>query len=139
MIILDTNVISEAMEKTPAEPVMRWIRFAPRDELYTTAISEAEMRYGAARKSLHKRDEELERIVDRIFTVRFKGRVLSFDSASARELPALLLGMQRDLRTHSKMDAFIAAIARAHSATVATRNVSDFEGTGVLLVNPWEA
>jgi len=139
MIILDTNVISEAMAVSPAEQVARWLRFAPRDELYTTAITEAEMRYGARRMSLHKKGWELEQIVDRIFTVRFAGRVLAFDSAAARELPAILIGMQRDLRSHSRMDAFIAAIARAHSATVATRNVNDFERSGVPLVNPWNA
>lgn len=139
MIILDTNVISEAMATKPAEQVMRWIRFAPRDDLYTTAITEAEMRYGAARKSLHKQNGNLEQIVDRIFTVRFAGRVLPFDSAAARELPAILLSMQRDLRSYSKMDAFIAAIARANGAIIATRNITDFEETGVPLVNPWEA
>jgi predicted nucleic acid-binding protein len=139
MIILDTNVISEAMAINPAEQVMRWIRFAPRDELYTTAITEAEMRYGAARKFLHKKGGELEQIVDRIFTVRFAGRVLPFDGEAARELPAILISMQRDLRTYSRMDAFIAAIARANSATIATRNMADFERAGVPLVNPWTA
>ena len=139
MIILDTNVISEAMAIRPAEQVMRWIRFAPRDELYTTAITEAEMRYGAARKSLYKKDRSLEQIVDRIFTVRFADRVLPFDSTAARELPAILIAMQRDLHSFSRMDAMIAAIARAKGASVATRNTDDFEKSGVPLINPWQA
>jgi hypothetical protein len=139
MIILDTNVVSEAMAIRPDERVMKWIRFAPQDELYTTAITEAEMRYGTERMSLHKKGQELEDIVKRILTVRFADRILPFDSAAAKELPAILIAMQRDMRSHSRMDAFIAAIARAHGATVATRNVNDFERSGIPLINPWIA
>ncbi|HEY4112580.1 MAG TPA: type II toxin-antitoxin system VapC family toxin [Rhizomicrobium sp.] len=139
MIILDTNVVSEAMAIRPDERVMRWIRFAPQDELYTTAITEAEMRYGAERMSLHKKGRELEDIVNHIFTVRFAGHILPFDTAAAKELPAILIAMQRDMRSYSRMDAFIAAIARAHSATVATRNLHDFERCGIPLINPWTA
>src|ERR1051326_6933086 len=135
MIVLDTNVISEAMAVNPDGAVIRWLRFDPRDELYTTAITEAEMRYGAARMSLHKKGRELKGIVDHIFTVRFVDRILPFDSVAARELPSILLNMQRDMRSHSRMDALIASIARVHNATIATRNVSDFEKSGVLLVN----
>jgi hypothetical protein len=138
MIILDTNVISEAMKPRPDEAFARWLRFAPRDELYTTAITEAEMRYGAFRMSLHSKGRELEEIIEHIFSVRFRDRILPFDSAAAKELPAILIEMQRDLRSAGRSDAEIAAIARVHGATVATRNISDFEKSGVPLINPWK-
>jgi hypothetical protein len=137
MIILDTNVLSEAMATHPNDNVARWLRFAPRDELYTTAITEAEMRYGAARMSLHRKGKELEDIVEHMFSVRFADRVLPFDSAAAKEFPALLIEMQRNGRSNSHSDAQIAAIAQAHSARIATRNLRDFETTGLPVINPW--
>jgi toxin FitB len=139
MIVLDTNVISEAMAPRPSDAVARWLRFAPRDELYTTAVTEAEMRYGAARMSLYKKGRELEDLIERIFSVRFAGRILPFDSAAAKEFPAILIAMQRERRSHAIPDAQIAAIARTHSASVATRNLSDFEKSGVPLIDPWTA
>jgi predicted nucleic acid-binding protein len=60
-------------------------------------------------------------------------------SPAARELPPILLAMQRDLRSYSRMDAMIAAIARANGASVAARNTDDLEKSGVPPVNPWEA
>ncbi|MBS0470706.1 MAG: type II toxin-antitoxin system VapC family toxin [Proteobacteria bacterium] len=135
MIILDTNVISADMYPDPPEALVHWLRFVPADELYTTAITEAEMRYGAFRMSLH-RARGLEAVIDRIFTVRFAGRVLPFDSAAAKEFPAILIAMQRDLRSHSVTDAQIAAIARAHGASIATHD-SGFEQSGVPIIDPW--
>ncbi len=136
MIILDTNVISAAMANDPPEPVRRWLRFAPADELYTTAITEAEMRYGAYRMSLYRKGRELEEIVNRIFSVRFADRVLPFDSGAAKELPAILVSIQRDMRSFSVSDAQIAAIARSNHATIATRDYG-FEHSGVPLIDPW--
>ncbi|HTQ14376.1 MAG TPA: type II toxin-antitoxin system VapC family toxin [Rhizomicrobium sp.] len=139
MIILDTNVISEAMQPRPAEPVMRWLKFAPGDQLYTTAITEAEMRHGAASCPILKRRKERSDIVERIFSIRFAGHILPFDSAAARYFPEVLMGMKRDRSTHSHSDAQIAAIAISVGAIVATRNVDDFERSGATLVNPWTA
>ncbi|HEY0106262.1 MAG TPA: type II toxin-antitoxin system VapC family toxin [Rhizomicrobium sp.] len=138
MIILDTNVISAAMHPHPPEAIGRWLRFVRAEELFTTAITEAEMRYGAFRMSLHKAGRELEDIIERIFTVRFADRILPFDSAAAKELPAILISMQRDLHTFSVADAQIAAIARVHGATIATRDYG-FEHSGVPLIDPWNS
>jgi predicted nucleic acid-binding protein len=138
MIILDTNVISETMQPRPDEAVRRWLKFAPGDELYTTAITEAEMRYGAAIAPKKKR-RELEQVIARIFAVRFAGRILPFDSHAAKEFPRILVDMQRDCRSHSRGDAQIAAIAVIAGATVATRNINDFHRAGVEIINPWTA
>ncbi|HUJ02047.1 MAG TPA: type II toxin-antitoxin system VapC family toxin [Rhizomicrobium sp.] len=138
MIILDTNVISEAMQPRPAESVARWLRFAPGEELYTTAVTEAEMRYGAASAPVLRRRKDLSDIVDRIFTVRFAGRVLPFDSHAAKFFPQVLMGMSVHGRTHSHSDAQIAAIALSVDASIATRDMLGFEYSGVELINPWE-
>jgi predicted nucleic acid-binding protein len=138
MIILDTNVISEVMRPRPDEAVMRWLRFAPGDELYTTAITEAEMRYGAEIAPRKKR-QELEEVIDRIFSVRFAGRILPFDSQAAKQFSRILIEMQRDCRSHSRGDAQIAAIAVVAGAKVATRNFDDFQHAGVGIIDPWTA
>ncbi|HTT96465.1 MAG TPA: type II toxin-antitoxin system VapC family toxin [Rhizomicrobium sp.] len=139
MIVLDTNVLSEAVRPQPDEAVVRWLRFAPRDELFTTAIAEAEMRYGAARLPAGRNRKEREMQIDRIFTVRFAGCILPFDSRSAQVFPNVILSMQKQGRSYSFPDAQIAAIALAHGAAVATRNVTHFEHSGVQIINPWTA
>jgi len=138
MIILDTNVISEAMRPSPDERVMRWLRFVPNAELFTTAVTEAEKRYGAQRRHEGRKKRELEELVERIFSVRFARHILPFDSAAAKAFPLILLEMQRHGRAHSVSDAQIAAIAQSNSATVATRNTGDFELIGTSVINPWE-
>lgn len=138
MIILDTNVISEAMQPIPNERVARWLRFAPGEELFTTTITEAEMRYGTQRRHEGRKKRELEELVERIFSVRFANHILPFDSAAAKAFPFVLIEMQRHGRAHSIPDAQIAAIARAHGATVATRDTSGFELSGITVINPWE-
>lgn len=138
MIIVDTNVISEAMQPHPADAVVRWLRFAPGDELYTTAVTEAEMRHGAASAPILKRRKELEEIVERIFSVRFAGRILPFDSLAAKFFPQGLMGMKAHGRNHSHSDAQIAAIALSVGAAVATRDLLGFEYSGVEIINPWK-
>jgi len=139
MIILDTNVLSEAVRPQPDEAVVRWLRFAPGDDLFTTAITEAEMRYGAARLPAGRNRREREAQIDHIFAVRFAGCVLPFDTRAAQVFPNVILSMQKQRRSHSFPDAQIAAIALAHGAAVATRNVEHFEHTGVQIINPWTA
>jgi toxin FitB len=138
MIILDTNVISAAMLPEPPPEVARWLRFVPSDELYTTAITEAELRYGAYRATLWKKVRELEIGIERMFNTRFANRVLPFDSDAAKAFPAVLIAMQRDMHTFSVSDAQIAAIAIAHGATIATRDYG-FDRSGVPLIDPWTA
>jgi predicted nucleic acid-binding protein len=138
MLILDTNVISEAMQPRPAEAVIRWLRFVPGEELFATAITEAEMRYGAEIAPKAKR-RELEEINGRIFVVRVAGRILPFDSQAAKAFPRIFVDLQRDGRSHSRGDAPIAAIALSVGATVATRDIGDFERAGVEIINPWTA
>ena len=139
MIILDTNVLSEAVRPQPDETVVRWLRFTPGDDLFTTAITEAEMRYGAARLPAGRNRREREAQIDHIFAVRFAGCVLPFDTRAANVFPNVILSMQKQRRSHSFPDAQIAAIALAHGAAVATRNVEHFEHAGVQIINPWTA
>jgi hypothetical protein len=137
MIILDTNVLSEAVCPQPDEAVMRWLRFTPGDDLFTTAITEAEMRYGAARLPAGRNRKEREAQIDHIFAVRFAGCILPFDTRAAQVFPNVILSLQKQRRSHSLPDAQIAAIALVHGAKIATRNVEHFEYTGAQIINPW--
>ncbi len=137
MIVLDTNVISEAMRSVPEPRVIAWLDRLERDEVYTTAICEAEILYGIALLPEGKRRRELRQIATRLFSERLAGRVLAFDRVAAEHF-AVVASARRSAGTPiSVQDAQIAAIARAHGAIVATRNAEDFNGTGVAVVNPW--
>lgn len=133
MIVLDTNVLSEAMK--PA--VAKWMVREHGRGLFTTAVSEAEIAYGIEILSDGRRKHELESAAQGIFAL-FAGRILPFDSVAAREFAAIVAGRRHLGRPIEVFDAQIAAIARAHSMSVATRDIRDFADTGVQLIDPWQ-
>jgi predicted nucleic acid-binding protein len=138
MIVLDTNVVSEPGRPQPSVEVMRWYaRHA--SELYVTTITQAEMHYGFVRLPAGKKKAALIEQARQIFSVDFAGRVLSFDGAAA-EAFAEIAAARRNAGLEIKIfDSQIAAIARAHGASVATRDLDDFRHAGIPLVNPWTA
>jgi predicted nucleic acid-binding protein len=137
MIILDSNIISELIAANPDQSVSRWFKFLPRQDVYTTAITEAKMRYGAAQLDAGQRKANLESLLKQIFTVRFADRVLPFNSAAAAVFGDVVVRRERMGLRIDYPDLQIAAIALSHGATVATRNISDYEACGVELINPW--
>jgi predicted nucleic acid-binding protein len=137
MIVLDTNVVSELIDENMADAVARWIKQYRASDLCTTVITEAELFYGAVRLPDGKRKLALQTTLERIFRLRFRDRVLSFDSAAARNFGDVVVSRQRNGRTYAYADAQIAAIARSRGAAVATRNVADFEHCGIEVINPW--
>lgn len=137
MIVLDTNVISEAMSSSPNDNVSRWISAQIAADLFTTVISLAEILYGIELLPQGKRRTTLFSSAESVFLKLFSGRLLLFDEAAARVLPNIAAERRRRGRPTSLFDAQISAIAKANGATLATRNVSDFEGCGIRLVNPW--
>ena len=140
MIILDTNVVSELMRASRSEAVLRWLSTQQEaDGLFVTTITLAEVLYGIELLPKGKRRDGLERQADAMFTQDFAGRILPFDDPAARMFPLLAAGRRKLGRPIEFFDAQIAAIARVHEATLATRNTDDFEGCGIKLVNPWKA
>lgn len=137
MIVLDTNVLSEAMRPKPDASVARWLEAAPPASLFTTAISEAELLHGAGLLAAGRRRQALEQALRQLFASDFAGRVLAFDAAAAQAFAAIAVARRRAGRPIATLDAQIAAIARAHGAAVATRNLADFDGCGVEVINPW--
>ena len=137
MILIDTNVVSELMRPTPARAVLDWFGAQDPSALHLSAVSEAELRRGVAVLPEGRRRDTLRAAVDAMVAEDFAGRVLSFDSAAAVAFAAIFAQRQAAGRPISFPDCQIAATARAHGGEVATRNVADFEGCEVTVVNPW--
>lgn len=138
MIILDTNVISELLRPAPEPEVELWLSARDGLSIWLTSISEAELRYGLAIMKDGKRRAALLDAVDRILRVDFAGRILPFDSDAALAYAAIAAARRASGRPIAQADCQIAAIAQTRGATVATRNMPDFEGCGIDLINPWK-
>lgn len=139
MIIVDTNVVSEAMRPVPAAQVLGWLAAQPVSEVRTTVITEAEILSGIARMPEGRRRRQFQERAELMFRTYFEEGILPFDSQSARHFATILEGRLKQGRPMEPLDAQIAAIVRLHNATLATRNTRDFEGCGIRVVNPWEA
>jgi len=137
VIILDTNVISELMRPMPATQVVRWIDKQPAAGLFTTSISEAEISYGIELLPRGKRREGLLAAAEAMFIDDFAGRVLGFDSNAARAFAAIAARRRALGKPISHPGAQIAALTRLHGAALATRNVADFDGCDIPLIDPW--
>lgn len=136
MIALDTNVVSELMRPSPSTRVLAWLRGQVDGELYTTAITLAEILYGLERLPDGRRKQLLRTTSDEVFG-GFAEQVLAFDARAALRYAAIVSGRDRMGRPIDGFDAQIAAICREHHATLATRNGVDFEHTGVDVIDPW--
>ncbi len=138
MIVLDTNVVSELMKAAPAANVSDWVAAQPASSLYTTAITQAEILHGILLLPDGKRRRGIEAAARAMFAEEFEGRILGFGGDAAMLYARIAVDRQRAGRPISSFDAQIAAIARSVDALVATRNVADFAGCHIEVVNPWE-
>jgi toxin FitB len=139
MIVLDTNVVSELMSPGPARAVVQWVNAQPAASLYVTSITQAEILYGVLLLPKGKRRDAIAAAAGEMFEQDFAGRILGFGSNEAEAYASIAATRRRAGRPISTSDAQIAAIARSNGAAVATRNVEDFEGCGVDVVDPWSA
>ena len=137
MIIVDTNVISELMKPSPNSAVRDWVRAQHAQELRTTAINLAEIRYGIERLPNGRRKDLLRTTADEVFAA-FADQVLPFDAAAAQHYATIVTTRDEAGLPIDGFDAQIAAICSVHQGKLATRNVKDFRGTGIHVTNPWE-
>ena len=139
MILLDTNVVSELMRRTPEPAVVAWLDAQEASAVYISVITEAELRYGVATLPEGRRRTRLSAELDNTLAEELGRRVLPFDRAAARSFAAIGAARRAAGMPISHADCQIAAIARSWRARVATRNDGDFEHCGIEVVNPWPA
>lgn len=139
MILLDTNVISELMKPAPSVDVEAWLAAQPASMVFTTTITEAELRYGIAMLPAGKRRKSLGAAVEAMLREDFSDRILPFDSSAAIAYAEIAARRYEIGRPISQFDAQIAAIAKSRGATLATRNFDDFDDCGIDVVNPWDS
>lgn len=137
MILLDTNVISELMRAERSSAVMSWLARYGTQDLRTTVITKAEILFGIAQLREGRRRRALSVSAGTLFELNFSGRILPFEEQSTRPYADIVSSRFRQGRPIEPLDAMIAAIALANGAAVATRNVSDFQGCGIALHDPW--
>jgi toxin FitB len=139
MTLLDTNVILELMKAVPSPAVLAWMSLQEPEDLFMSTISMAEILFGIELLPKGKRREALVQEAEITFTRDFSGRVLSFDEQAARMFGSIVAARRMQGRPIGIADGQIAAIARCHQASLATRDTNDFEDCGVRLINPWES
>ncbi len=139
MFLLDTNVVSAMMRRAPAPEVAAWVTRQPTDLLFTASVCQAEVLAGIAVMPEGRRRRELEAAAQATFAEDFERRVLPFDMAAAVAYAEVLAMRRRAGRPVTTIDLMVAAIARSQGASVVTRNVADFTGCGVAIVDPWAA
>ena len=138
MIVLDTNVVSEAMKATPNPVVLAWLDEQAAETLYLSSVTLAELLFGIGVLPAGRRKEALTQMLDGLLAL-FEDRVLAFDTAAARRYADLAVTVRAAGKGFPTPDGYIAAIAKARGFTVATRDVAPFKAVGLNVINPWEA
>lgn len=137
MIVLDTNVISELAKVLPDANVLTWADGLAANEVVTTAVTVAELRYGVARLPDGRRKTQLHDAIGGLISEDLGDRVVPFDHAAAQAYATVVADREGIGNPILVADGQIAAICRARGATLATRNIKDFVDTGIELVDPW--
>lgn len=138
MIVLDTNVLSEVLRASPEPRVLTWLSSRPRSSLFTTSVTRGEVLFALRLLPDGLRRQGLWTAALAIFDIDFSGQTLNFDSGAADAFAEISATRRSAGKPISQFDAMIAAMARSRGASLATRNVRDFEDCGVVVVNPWD-
>ncbi len=136
MILLDTNVVSEAMKPSPDVIVQAWLDEQAAETLYLSSVTIAELMFGIGALPDGKRKARLSDALDGVMEL-FEGRVLPFDVDAARRYAELAVKARAAGKGFPAPDGYIAAIAASQGFAVATRDGSAFLATGLEVIDPW--
>lgn len=139
MILLDTNVVSEAMRHGAAKRVLHWLNVQDLRTLHLSTITLAELGYGIAVLPDGRRKADLSARLDATVERVFAGRILAFDRTAAAAFSERMATVRKAGRGVGFADGQIAAIAAAHRMIVASRDVGLFQAMGVDVIDPWTA
>jgi toxin FitB len=135
MIVLDTNVISEAMKPHPNAAARAWLNEEIAETLYLTSVTLAEMLFGIAVLPAGRLRTSLTRTLDGLLEL-FSDRVLPFDTDAARHYTTLAVAARNAGRGIPTPDGYIATIAASRAFIVAS---SPYEAGGLRVVDPWQS
>ena len=135
--LLDTNVLSEFLKKTPNEDVIRWFRDGDERRHHVSTLTIGEIQKGISKLSASRRKAELKVWFDHVI-IRYEDRILPFGLETARIWGDALAALERRGRSLPLVDSLIAATALEHDLTIVTRNEEDFTPTGVKVLNLWQ-
>ncbi|HEY1660019.1 MAG TPA: type II toxin-antitoxin system VapC family toxin [Candidatus Sulfotelmatobacter sp.] len=138
MIILDTNVLSALMLRVPEPIVAAWLDRQPEASIWTTSITLFEIRFGLEAMPFGRRQAALLEDLNKLL-VSIDHRITSFDADAAHHAGVLMASRKREGRPRELRDTMIAGIVLSRHATLATRNIRDFDDVGAKLVDPWDA
>jgi toxin FitB len=137
MILLDTNVVSEAMKPEPHPSVRAWLNDQAPETLYLSSVTLAELLFGVAALPVGKRKDGLTEALDGLMGL-FRDRLLPFDVDAARHYATLAMTARVGGRGFPTPDGYIAAIAASRGFLVASRDTAPYEAAKVTVINPWE-
>ena len=137
--LLDTNVLSETRRPEPDPRVLEWLDRLDEDRAFISVVTLAEIRRGVALMAHGRRRDALANWLAGDLIDRFEGQILIVDEKVAFAWGDLMAEAKRRGAGLASMDGLIAATATAHGLTLVTRNVPDFRGLDVELLDPWTA
>ena len=138
MILLDTNVISEAMKPEPAPAVRAWLDAQAAETLYLSSVTIAELMFGIGALPKGRRRDKWSAALDGGLDL-FADRILPFDTRAARRYAELTVIARAVGKGFPTPDGYIAAIAAAHDFAVVSRDTSALTATGLTVIDPWSA
>ena len=138
MIVLDTNVVSEAMKPEPHPAVRTWLNDQATETVYLSSVTVAELLFGIRALPVGKRKDMLAQTLDGLMRL-FRDRVLPFDVDAARCYADLAVTARIAGRGFPTPDGYIAAIAASRGFIVASRDTAPYEAASVTVINPWDA
>ena len=138
MILLDTNVLSELMQRQPEPTVIAWLDAQAADSLWLTSVTLFEAQFGIAALAAGRRKNSLLQSLESLVSEDLQHRIAAFDSSAAEHAARLAAERKRLNRPMDMRDTFIAGIVLAQGATLATRNTRHFEDLP-FVVDPWAA
>ena len=137
MIVLDTNVVSEALKPEPNPAVRAWLNDQADETLYLSSVTLAALLFGVGALPSSQRKDRLARTLEGLMAL-FKGRVLPFDLDAARDYAELAVNDKVDGRGFPLPDGYIAAIAVSRGFIVASRDTAPYKAARVTVIDPWE-
>ncbi|MBB4200086.1 VapC toxin family PIN domain ribonuclease [Rhodoblastus sphagnicola] len=138
MILLDTNVVSEAMKPEPAPAVRQWLDEQAAETLFLSSVTIAELMFGIGALPAGKRKDRLAAALEGVLDF-FVNRILPFDTNAARRYSDMAVKARAAGKGFPTADGYIAAIAASHGFAVASRDASAFAAAGLVVIDPWIA